>query len=215
MGVLEVVRCRSSINTRQFSWCVLCRKLSRVPLRAMSDRDNNKATPCGSKRCERAFANSSKTVVIPNDMAATSIAKSSRARFSIRAATRPSKSMCISKAARSGALRSRAAPAPANTKRGNCAMATRSAIGGKGVSKAVAAVNDVDRAGAARLRCARAGEDRRTDHRARRHAEQKETRRQRAPRCFARHRARGRGRRKTSRSSVISAAAKPGCCRSR
>ncbi len=65
-----------------------------------------------------------------------------------RAATRRSRSTSCSPTARSGGRPCRRAPRPARTRRSNCATATRAAIGGKGVLRAVANVNRDDRPGA-------------------------------------------------------------------
>ena len=98
------------------------------------------------------------------------------------------------------------APRPARTRRSSCATATRSAIGGKGVRKAVDAVNGeiFD----ARRRHGRrgAGQDRRDADRARRHAEQGAARRQRHPRRVARRRQGGGRRQQRCRSIAMSAA---------
>ncbi len=89
------------------------------------------------------------------------------------------------------------------------------AWGGKGVTQAVANVNERDRRGDRRPRRARPGRPRPRADRPRRHAQQVAPGRERDPRRVAGRRARGRGARPACRCGATSAATRPGSCRCR
>ncbi len=97
---------------------------------------------------------------------------SSAAKSSTAAAIRRSKSTSCSKTARSAAPPCPRAPRPARTRRSNCATATRARYLGKGVLKAVEAVNGEIFDALGGMDAEDQVADRRDHDRARRHAEQ-------------------------------------------
>ena len=111
-----------------------------------------------------------------------------------------------STAARWAGRRCRRAPRPGRMRRSRSATATRSGIGGKGVQKAVGAVNGEIFDALIGLRCRRPARDRPHPDRARRHAQQKPARRQRHPRRQPRRAPRPRRPISECRSIAMSAA---------
>ena len=91
----------------------------------------------------------------------------------------------------------------------------KSRWGGKGVDKAVAAVNGEIAEAIVGLRGRGPGRDRRRDDRARRHREQGPARRQRDPRRQPGGRQGGGRRARACRSTAMSAGSTPTCCRCR
>ena len=140
---------------------------------------------------------------------------STRARSSIRAAIRPSRSTSSSPMARSAARRSHPAPRPGVNEAVELRDGDKARYGGKGVLRAVEQRHRHDRAGDLRSRRVRPSRHRRASVRPRRHGQQGRARRERDPRRLARRAPMRRPPRSICRSIAISAGSAPGPCRSR